>query len=581
MTRLHEWTLSGIPLVTASRPKSGFWFETWAQVDLGEPEARFEERRSLLTSGADEIITGYGNRSQTFTTEVCGYTAEDVHQGERALAMVLGGPGVLEWLPPRSGPRTLFDVRTSTMRLAFDDLEFARDGVIRQPYTFSLRSAPEAYSEFEVEEKFAPASSTATSVSDGSSATNWPGLTAGTYLTQSVVTTPWVEPTAYTSVPRYGDSFGHPVTSLVHAIAVLPYSPTLVTSNLYLFAEIAFEGEGAGMGTPRLVGASPDTPVAVVPQTNGFTRYYFAMPASKKVRLEVPVGGGNASRGRVHLNQLSTSTGVPGSSVFVVRTQGAVSVPARLRLYQTTGENLLYADPTMLTHGWAPDLGSTWQNAPEGTYYLYIYPTGSYSSGDVFSLWLTGQPRTARTRVKWASTSPRWFPIGPFTFGGRRSQKIGATTGGIAPDDGLTYPDGLDTTMEFRKNGGDPTVECAVRLIREAPEAKLLHVRGSDQRLFVDPPSFDRPRPGVFTSTAADPSGLSATTLLPTTDSWAWPEIGPPVTPLWYQRTNSGTHSMPNGFEMAVKHRPAGHTLAPVVVQQTVTVGDPSNLGED
>lgn len=580
MTRLHEWNLSGLPLTTPEPPNSGFWFETYATgVDLGEPEAQIVERRSLRALGADEVIAGFGNRSQTFVTAICGHTPEDIHDGERALSMVLGGPGVLEWLPPRSGPKTWYHVQTSTMKMAFDDLQWLKN-VIHQPYAFSLRSGPEAFSEYEVEEIFAPASSSTTSVSDGSSAGSWPGLTAGTYLSQSVVTTPWLTPSGFGSRFFMGSYLDEPVGTQGSALAVLTYSPTLVTSNPFLFTEIALESEGAGMGTPRLVGSSPQTPVAIVPQTNGFTRYYFAMPVSKKVRLEVPIIGGSASRGRIHLNQLSTATAVPGSSLFVVRTQGAISVPARLQMYGATGENLLAADPSFLTHGWSPSIGSTWANAPEGTYYLYIYPSGAYSANDVFSVYLTGQPRSARTRVKWASIDdggPRWFPIGPFYFGGKRSQRIGTVAGGIAPDDGLTYGTSLGTSMDLRRNG--TTAACAVRLIREAPETKLLHVRSSNVRLYVDPATFDQPRPGVFTTTAIDTDGVLATTLLPTTDSWAWPEIGPPITALWYQNTLSGTHSMPTGFEMSVKHRPAGHTLAPVVVQQLITVGNPTNIG--
>ena len=69
MTRLHEWTLSGLQLATPStnRPASGFWFETFREgVSLGEPEAVTSIRETLALDGDDERTDRYGNRTIEF-----------------------------------------------------------------------------------------------------------------------------------------------------------------------------------------------------------------------------------------------------------------------------------------------------------------------------------------------------------------------------------------------------------------------------------------------------------------------------------------------------------------------------------
>lgn len=556
MSRLHEWNLLGLPLVTAALPKSGFWFETYADgFSLGSPEGTAVVRRSLMLDGDDERLERWGNRTIEFTVAVCGHTPEDVHQGERELAMRMGVPGALEWLPPRSGPRTVYDVRWARMQMAFDDLEWLR-GVIHQPYAVSVRAAPWAYSEKVVSETFAPASSALTVLSNGSSAANWPGLTAGTYLSQSVVSTPWVEPMA---IGRAG--------------AYLTYSPTVVSANEFVFADIAAESYWNGY-VPHLVGASPEEPLTSVPQANGFTRFFWKKPASGRIEFRVGVG----ARTRFHLDQMGTATGVPGGSIFTLRTQGSVRVPARLHLNRVSGENMIYSDPTMLTHGWSPSIGETWASAPEGTYYLYVYPLDAYTDGDVFSLYFEGMQKGVRTRVEWTSADNRWFPLGPFHFGGNLSRRVGTRLGGIDPFDGLPYGSALGATMTLKRNGVNTASSVnPVRLIREHEDASLLHVRGSSGRMFVDPASFDVERPGVFSTLEDDTDGADATTLLPTTDSWAWPVIVPPITALWVQNTTSGgTHGQQGSFEMTVCHRPAGHTLAPVVVGESLVVGEPS-----
>jgi hypothetical protein len=215
---------------------------------------------------------------------------------------------------------------------------------------------------------------------------------------------------------------------------------------------------------------------------------------------------------------------------------------------------LVYNDPTMLTQGWNPDVGESWPVAPEGTYWLYVQPNVTYSSGDVFTLTVGGQTRS--TRTEWAGAAGgRWFPLGPYHLGQNRSRRLGNIPG----DSTSTF---LGDEMFLTRNGVsmNPTAS-PVRLIREAEDSSLLHVRNlvdvSSTRmgayLFIDPPTFDQPRPGIFAG--SDSTGVDATSRLEDTDSWAWPLLAPPVTALWVQASNTTTPAV------TVVHRPAFHTF--------------------
>jgi hypothetical protein len=568
MTRLHEWNFLGLPLVTRVKPNAGFWFRTKAAgLDLGEPGSVRIIRDSLLLDGDDEVIDRYTNREIPFVVAVCGYTPADITAGERELAIRLGQPGILEWVPPKSGPRTWYDVRTSTMKFVGNDLEWLKNE-IHQAYQFTVRAAPWGWSSKVAREAFAPATSSLSVVSDGSSATNWPGLTAGTYLTQSVVSTDVFEATSVVEALQGGGQWTKwNSTAMGVGVADAPYTPSLSGTDPFVFADVAFEGV-PGLA-PQMMTATPKHPVAQVSSAvglaAGYTRYFWVRPTSDKVTFRAI--NPTTSPARMHINQMGTSTGVPGGSIYVLSSVSSVRTPVRLHLAIANGENMLYSDPTMLTHAWSPSVGETWENAPEGTYYLWVKPplrnggVLTYVSGDSFSITIAGQ--TKSTRVLWAQPSPatdgRWFPIGPFHFGTSMSRRIGDI--------------GLDDQMPLNYNGVLMDTDAEIRLIREDEDAVIFYARDCNQHVFIDPATFDRPRPGVFTGN--EPDGSDAESILATTDSWAWITIVPPVTPMWYQNGTSGQQA---GFEMLAESRPAGHTFAPDVPAAPLVVGDPTDI---
>src|ERR1044072_1568417 len=190
MSQLFEWSLAGLPLACdpADRPASGWWLETYADgFDLGSAEGVSAVRASLLLDGDDERIEHWGNRSMSWTTAVCGRTFADIADGERALASVVGGAADLVFTPPGDGFSTLFEVRTSSMRPVVNDLDWISAGVKYQAYQLTVKAAPWGLSTSAQSETFAPGAGTITELQDGSSATNWPGMSTGTYLSQTAV----------------------------------------------------------------------------------------------------------------------------------------------------------------------------------------------------------------------------------------------------------------------------------------------------------------------------------------------------------------------------------------------------------
>lgn len=561
----HEWQLNGLDMVKPKvLPKSGWWLETQADgFDLGSAEGVKVVLPSLFLDGDDVRLDRHGNRQPGWKVKVKGYTTEDLAQGERLLTQICSAinasreGGVLRWKPPDGvGQPSLFEVRVADLpKLIVKDLEWVPEGdkILSYTYTMSLECGPWALAAETVTESFAPGAGTITTVDACTANTNWPGMTTATYLSQSVVRKSTVGTGSTSGGWAFsGTDFFYRVPFVAGGAEMQVSYIGSVPAVTFVYLDVAFQigVEGGGSGSLFMRDASTGSPIAFQALANGFTRYFWTRPTTGTVLVDVSMPAGNGETATINIDQFGTSTTLPSGSLYALNMRGSVRVPAQLVVHDPVnglGETLVYADPTMLTHGWQPDLDVSWPSAPEGTYWLYVQPglieTGVfYGVGDVFSYTLAGQ--TCTTRTEWAGlstvTDGRWFPLGPFHLGTNRSRRLG-----VIPD--------LNDTVQLLCNGAAMDGSSKVRLIRSDPSASLLHVRlsesGEGAYLFVDPATFDQPRPGIYAGSAAD--GSDAVSVLDLTDSWAWPILQPPTPSLWIQA--KGTTSP----ELTIVHRPA------------------------
>lgn len=556
MTRPYEWVLSGLHLTEPDDlPASGFWFKHYGEGwDFGEPSASNRVRPTLALDGDDVVTERWGNREIVFTVAICARSIEDIHDGERELAQRIGVPGVLEYLPPESGPRTLYRVRTSSMAALFDDLDLIQAGVKYVAYRVTLNCEPWAYPETVITETFTPGTPTIT-VGDACTAnTNWPGATAVTHLGQSAVRTGPVTATPVSGTGHYSSN-GQWYGVQYGAAAQQQFTGTVAAAN-YMY--IDFVGALSGLGDvapPYLLsGGQQVAPLASQLQSDGFTRYFWARLPGPLTFYFQAFGMASGDTASFYVDEFGTSTSIPSGGLLTLTTLGSVRTEARLQVTRTgsssgLGETLVYADPSMLSHGWQPDLYASLASAPDGTYYVYAQPTTAYAVGDVFSLTVASQ--TVTTRAEHDNTSQHWIPFGPFQLGGNKSRRLGTISG-------ITNS-GTDPRVALLKNGsGTGYTSVSARLIREDEDAALVHAwlgsGAAHNSLFIEPASIDVPEPGIFAGAAT--TGVGATSVLSLVKTWGWPRLVPPTTALWIQ---SG---LATGLSVTVTHRPPFHTLS-------------------
>lgn len=550
MTRPYEWILSGLDLTEPDEiPKSGYWFKHYGDDwDFGEPAAINSTRETLALDGDDEVTDRYGNREVSFTVAICGYTSGDIHDGERVLAQRIGVPGVLEYLPPESGPRSLYRVRTSKMTPLFDDLDLVMYKYVA--YRVTLRCLPFAYPETTITETFTPGTATITVVDACTANTNWPGTTAVTFLSQSAVRK---GPVAAVSTG------GHPTGSGLYGgqygVATYVDFTGTVGANNYMYIDFASALSGFGQTLPPtlVVAGKQITALASQLQADGYMRYFYTRTAGPLKFYFQAYGMASGDTANFYVDEFGTANVLPSGSLLALTTKGSVRCEANLRVSHPStgglGETLIYADPTMLTHGWNPNVFTSIASAPDGTYWIYAQPTASYNIGDVFSLTVAGQ--TVTTRTEHTHTGAPWIPFGPFQLGGNKSRRLGTVTG-IASSSGLPV-------VALLKNGvGTGYTAVAARLFRQSEDSALVHARLStsapNQSFWIEPASIDVPEPGMFTGTTS--TGSDATSALSLVKSWAFPRLIPPTTALYVQCDNTASPSV------TVTHRPPFHTLA-------------------
>jgi hypothetical protein len=521
MTRRLELILTGLSLATDrnNRPASGFWFETNGDdIDFGAP-------------GED------GTRTIQATVVVCGYSSDDLNDGERVLAQVAhtDNAGRLEWLPPDSGPRSLYWVKSSRMAVQFDDLALTR-GVKERTCRVVLTCDRYAYPETVTTETFSPGTPTITVIDACTANTNWAGTTAVTHLTQSAVRKGPVTATA--SSPTHGDDWFVPPHLINYGVATsITYSNgSSPSSGNYMYLDFAYAFSGFGTAIPpQLVsGGTRRSPIASQLQADGYMRYFYTrVPGPLTFVLEA-YGMASGDTASFYVDEFGTADILPSGSVLVLNTKAAVTCGANLRISDTAGsglgETIVYSDPAMLTHGWDPASLASWPNAPEGDYWVYEARSG-YVVGDVLTLTIGGITATNRMDAS-AAGETRWIPFGPFELGGNKSRRLGSVSGLVSGQ----------------------------RLFRKHPDATMvahayLGTAAAGNSLFIEPESIDFEHPGVFVG--SDTTGIDATTVAwPTLRAWSEAKLIAPTTALFVQCDNATSPVV------VVSHRPPGHTSA-------------------
>lgn len=475
-----------------------YWFETLANgFGVGSPQAVKVIRQSLMRDGSDSYISRYDNRTITFAVAVNSADLLGVQLGEQALAFACAGRAQLSWTPPDGiGATTVYEVLNADFAPSVDDLQWVRPGKKQTVYTLTLECEPFGHSVDLRTVTFSPATPTITTLDAGSATTNF-SVASGDAAT---ITTTTHLAEASIKIDQTAAAMGY---------TFLRWSGAF-TGTTYVAVDIAAD-PGNALVTPPTFGGN--FPLATQMQAGGYMRYFYATPTSPAdMRLTSYILDGTSALTDFYIGGIYGATSLPSTGVLSaqiegsVRTNGTITISGGVGL----GDVIVYADPTLTTHGWQPDDPTTWANAPEGTYAVWAKSlnTFGYSAGDLLDVTIGSQ--VAYTVAPYASTSDNWFPVGRIAFGGKRNGRIGSFT----------------PTMHVNSAGTNRYSNFSVRLIRMSPDTSLTIAHDlTDTRLLIDLPSLDYPLGGVWGGAAGSESSV-----LDSCDAWDYPVLSAPST---------------------------------------------------
>lgn len=506
------WELvSGGDILSLTNDGSGeeFWFETtvdgWS---LGSADAVKAIFSSLAADGDDERIMRHGNRQVPFQVKACGADLAAVSLGERALRLMLGRAPNLElrYTPPDDiGEVTVFDVILGEMPLIPDDLAMVRSSPWAK-YAVTLTCKPFTRPVDPVTATLAYGSDAGTSLDDGSSTSGW----SSTYGTLSAVTVN-TETAVKLTLTTVSNGIDGGRTLARAALALTAAKPYLAVD---VAAEALSSPGSAGLWVDAIAvnlnGVSLGAPVAAVPQSTGFVRYFFAHSAAGTTKdVEVTL---YATAGLLvsafYVGSLRAYATTPGSGLMIADVEGSERAPITVQVSKTTagnlGETFIYSDPTMLEYGWNPGDSATWPNAPAGSYVAVASSPGL--DNHIYTLTINGQQSSTRGGV---GAARYW----DFNLGARRDGTLGTITTGWS-----------DTWTGTGSSSSIPTL----MLFRDEPGVtSLIHLSAVSYRyLFVDSPTLESPQIGAWGGNAAD--GSDAVSLLTAAESLDPLTVKPP-----------------------------------------------------
>lgn len=519
--------------------------------------------KSWLQDGSVVVTQGYDNREVRIRVRFFGDDLTDLVATEALLVAELGKPNTLTWTPA-NGPVSVFDVITSS--LEFDDGDDTGEG---QPYpwrTFNLRLVCAAFvrSASEVTVAALGASGvTTTNVDNGSATTGWTATVNGVSATVSVVSG---------AVKASSSAVTGTVT------VSMSRSGSITTSSTNLL-KIDWKPEAGAAGNPDLRAYGDGTElqkIASIPSpTAGFTRTWFKVAAASisTLRLDstssVITGGfigyadpavrslyiDNIDRTDVKPaigtnRQLQRTIPIGGSAraQFGIAVEHASSGLEDVIVYtfpdkDDLGRSLLgYSPPLRQFFSGSATVTSDANRVSGAT-----HPLNSGSStfdAPLRSLPICGHVLVARLLGSGASATINWSAqlfVGANSVGAIVS---GSYTGTITtsyrnyPLAKFVLPTDMDDAASTAVLHVSISSTSAITfdegwLFGEVGQLVMVRclpgtpgVGGVSNRLWIDPPTTNRPRPTIRVGTAADRSDSWSN---PTAvDAWQFPEAIPP-----------------------------------------------------
>jgi hypothetical protein len=532
------WELvSGGDILSLTNDGSGeeFWFETtvdgWS---LGSPDAVKAIFSSLAADGDDERIMRHGNRQVPFQVKACGADLAAVSLGERALRLMLGRAPNLElrYTPPDDiGEVTVFDVILGEMPLIPDDLAMVRSSPWAK-YAVTLTCKPFTRPVDPVTTTLTYGTDTPTTLDAGTSTTGW--SSTGATLSAVTVNTE----TAVKVLPAAPLETGAEMT-------IARTSLSLTAAKPYMAIDVATSADGTTVDTTPpasvvvKIGSSANVSAigSAYQASTGFTRYFFPHAlAGTSQPLVIYVKSGLVAFAGAFIGGAYAYASAPGSGLMIADVEGSERAPMTVAVSKSTagslGETFIYSDPTMLEYGWNPGDSATWPNAPAGSYVAVATSAGL--DNHIYTLTINDSESSTRGGV---SEARYW----DFDLGARRDGRIGAITTGW--DDQWT-------------GAGSGSLIPDFLLFRDEPGVtSLVHLSDVPHRyLFVDSPTIESPRIGVWGGSAAD--GSDAVSLLSVAESLDPMTIKPPRYAVF---VSTGV----TGIVVEMTYYPLSHTFVP------------------
>lgn len=183
-TPAHSLVFGALDLLGVDH-SAGWWIEAAGDdAEFGNPTPVERAIKSFLQDGAIAVVESYDNREMSLKLTVKATSSANLAAAEAALIAEIGKRNTLTWTPPDStgdfaGTPCVFDIVTST--LAFD-LNDVGELDLRRVYTLTLKALPFVRSNtLTTYASAAPPSGgapTNTLVDDGTSTTNWAGVSS-------------------------------------------------------------------------------------------------------------------------------------------------------------------------------------------------------------------------------------------------------------------------------------------------------------------------------------------------------------------------------------------------------------------
>lgn len=467
----------------------GYHFTVQAQgFNLGRPVPVQIALSSLMQDGDLVRKLRDGNRQIQLRVTIHGKDDAELALGESALYLAINASTEMRWTPPSGvGEMTVFDVLAGEMEYEADDMEMLAG---RWTFVVTLTCMPFGRPETPVVQAFTAGTANYGVVDAASSTSGWSAY--GATLTTSTV----------------GGDTCILATANSSEVVTVTRAATDLGATTYYAIDVRVESGNGSLAAYIIPGALAvtDSPISSL-----YRRYFYLRPAGgASITLSFnPTNASHSYPQRMYIGGVYSATNIPTSTVSIVDVQGSARSPGSISFTRGGSVAILYADSTMLSHGWIPNDPTTWNRCPSGTYALWDGTDGI--TGDVSTIALNDKQGTGSVRII-AGAIAR--PRGTFVLGAGRNGRAG--------------------TLSWKKSIGGAALDLTgCRLFRVAdvdaeygPSSIMRAALSSGSLVQIDVPSREFPRGGVW---------LDGVDITDKCASWEWPIIGPGPTALYVE----------------------------------------------